>query len=103
MEVVKVGDVPSAADWSAEVICKKEEPVKGANGTKPGGGCEAVLKVAEGDLVLMSWYGTHCLHHYSAVRCPNCGKYTHVDIPEPMWERLRMTKTAIPDGFDDSI
>lgn len=103
MKVITQGGVPSAENWSAQIICKKEEPMKGAHGTRPGGGCEAVLEVTKDDLVLMSSHGTHFLHHYSAVRCPNCGKYTAVDIPDPMWEELRKTKKAIPDGFDDNV
>ncbi len=104
MEVIKQGDVPSAEDWTIDVVCKKERATKGARGTNPGGGCKAVLKITVKDLVLMSWHGTHFPHYYSAFRCPNCGKYTEVTrVPIPIWKNLYATKEAIPDGFDDSV
>lgn len=101
MKVIKNGSVvPGGIDnWKVEVTChqriKREKE-----------GCGAVLEVAKKDLVMMHWFGTHFQHWYTAVRCPQCGKYNAVDVPDPIWQRFNTKKRrarSVFDGVDDSI
>jgi len=97
MEIVKDGNIGNPDDWKAEVKCDK-------NDKYDKDGCGAVLSIAAADLVMMYWYGSHFLHFYTAVRCPQCGKYNEVKVPNLVWEKFNTAKNqnkAIFDGFSD--
>ena len=96
--VKKEGKVPF--HWKAEVTCK------GPKGTEDQKGCGAVLEIGEKDLVLRHWFGTHFRHDYAAIKCPCCGVYTGLEVPDSVWERLdtaKNRKKSTFDGFDDRI
>ena len=98
MKVLKEGSV--AEIWTAEVTCAKSDKLDKEES------CGAVLEVFEEDLVVRYWKGTHFTHHYAAIKCPRCGKYTAVkNVPISVRERVLVAKkkNATFDGFSESI
>jgi len=99
MKVIKSGKVEKPENWKAKVTCKKKDELDST-------GCGAVLTVTAKDLVMMYWHGTHSCHYYTAVKCPQCGKYNRAKIPDSVWKEFNTAtnrKKAIFDGFDESI
>ncbi len=100
MRVIKNGKNGDLKDWKVKVICKKSDQYD------PDEGCGAELEVTESDLFLMYWEGSFFIHHYAAVKCPQCGHCFGVkDVPDPIWQRLNTAKNrrkAIFDGFSDA-
>lgn len=100
VEVVKNGKVGNPDAYKTEVKCEKKDKFD-------KDGCGAVLAVTAQDLIMMYWHGTHFRHNYTAVRCPQCGKYNRVrDVPPLVWEKFNTVKNrekAIFDGFSESI
>lgn len=100
MDVIKDGEIGNLEDWETEITCDKK------NGGDDKEGCGAVLSVNAKDPIMMWWHGTHFKHWYAAVRCPQCGKYNQVKLPDLLWEQFNTTKNkknATFDGFKDSI
>ena len=100
MKVLKDGEHGPPEDWSEELTCKKRDKYDKK-------GCGAVLQVTFEDLVMMYWHGTHFPHYYSAVKCPQCGKYNATkNLPNPLWVKFNTKarrRKAVFDGFSDSI
>lgn len=98
-KVKEEGNVP--LDWKMEVRCEKID-----EHDSKSKGCNALPEVEEKDLVLRYWEGTHFTHHYAAVKCPCCGKYIRVDVPDSAWERIntsRNRRKSTSNGLDASI
>lgn len=102
MKVIKDGKIGKLEDWKSKITCCKQ-----VSSIDDLDGCGALLEITTKDLVLMKWYGTHFCHHYSAVRCSQCGNYNAVkDLPQPLWEALNTDENrakAIFNGHDESI
>jgi hypothetical protein len=102
MKVIKNGSAApdGLENWNTEVTCAKRDKFDSK-------GCGAVLEVTEEDLILMYWHGTHSAHHYSGMKCPQCGKYNAVEnLPDPIWNRLNTKKRrakSVFDGFSESL
>jgi len=100
MRLVKCGHVPKSLTWDAwkaRVTCKKQDKYDSK-------GCEAVLEITVGDLVMLYWKGTHFTHYYAAVKCPCCGKHNAVELSDTIWKRFNVyanRRKAIFDGFSD--
>lgn len=98
MEVVKDGKVGNPENWKTVVSCSKKDAYDSV-------GCGAELEVRPNDLILMYFKGSHSNHYYTAVKCPQCGKYDRVrDVPKPIWEKIHTNANkakAIFDGFSD--
>lgn len=99
MEVIRDGNIGNPDDWKTEVTCEKK-------GGSDKDGCDAVLSITAKDLIMMYWEGTHFRHDYPAIRCPQCGKYNSVKVPDLVWEKFNTSKNrdeSIFDGFSESI
>ncbi len=101
MEVIKDGSIGPIENWSTEVTCEKQDKFDKKEH------CGAILKVGMKDLILMYWEGTHFTHHYTGMKCPQCGKYNAVKhVPDSIWKKLNTAKArskAVFDGFSESI
>lgn len=98
MKVIKPGNIGDLDNsWETEVVCEKKDRVDQI-------GCGAVLSITAQDLLMMHFFGAIFCHYYSAVRCPQCGKYNRVKTPDLVWEKFNTAanqKKSIFDGFDD--
>lgn len=95
VKVKEEGKIPLC--WKAEVKCEKFDQYD-------NDGCGAVLEATEKDLVFRYWLGSHFTHYYATIKCPCCGKYTKVKVPNSVWERIdtaKNRKKATHDGFSD--
>ena len=94
MEVLEIGTVPPAENWTSSVIC-------GKNFIEDNQGCGAKLKISSEDISVYHYFGTNYQHKYPAVRCKLCGKIIAVkDVPPPLLEKIVATKKSIFDGYD---
>ena len=101
MKVVKDGKIGDLKNWKMKLVCEKKDKYDEKEG------CGAELEITKADILIMYWHGTHFPHYYSAVKCPQCGKYIETGgIPKPLWEELATPKNkadAIFDGFSQEI
>jgi len=100
MKILKSGSFKDPEKWRATVTCMKKDKFDTS-------GCRAKMEIDMRDLFLMYWEGTHFQHHYTAVRCPQCGKYNRVrNVPDYVLEKVwtcEAKRAAVFDGFSESI
>lgn len=99
MRVISERNVVRPEDWIATVLCEAKDQHDPA-------GCGTQLEVTAKDLKLLYWKGSHFNHYYTAVKCPQCGKYNREkNVPDPIYKKMTSTERkrskAIFDGFSD--
>lgn len=98
MEVIKHGNSESPEEWQSNLTCAKFDKYDRE-------GCGAELQIEADDLVLRYFRGSHFIHYYTAIQCPECRKFTRVyELPERVLEYVQTPENkeaATFDGFED--